>query len=178
MDNTSFNLIYTEHVNMVYNLCLSYFQNIEEAEEVTQDIFVKVYEKYDSFKGNSTLKTWIYRITINSCLDFIKAKKRVERFGFLTTLFTENKNERKGLINFNHPGVLLEDKEALEVLFEQINELPDKQKTALILKAVEGMTLKEIAEIMKASEKSIESLLSRSRSNLKKKRNKSEGFRV
>jgi RNA polymerase sigma-70 factor (ECF subfamily) len=171
MDNTSFNQIYTEYVSMVYNLCLSYFQNIEEAEEVTQDVFVKVYQKFDSFKGNSTLKTWIYRITINNCLDFIKAKKRVKRFGFFTTLFTENQNERKGLINFNHPGVLLEDKEALEILFNQINELPEKQKTALILKSVEGMSQKEIAEVMNASEKSIESLLSRSRSNLKKKRN-------
>ena len=65
-----------------------------------------------------------------------------------------------------------------KILIDQINELPEKQKTALILKTIEGMTLKEIAVVMKASEKSIESLLSRSRSNLKKKRNKSEGFRV
>ena len=175
MDKASFNQIYIEYSGLVYNLCLSYLQNIEEAEEVTQDVFVKVYEKHGSFKGNSSLKTWIYRITVNNCLDFLKAKKRVKRFGFFTTLFTENQNERKGLVDFNHPGVLLEDKEAIEKLFNQINELPDKQKTALILKVVEGMSQKQIAEIMDTSEKSVESLLSRSRSNLKKKRSLIEG---
>ena len=171
MDSSSFNEMYNEHVNMVYNLCLSYFQNIEEAEEVTQDVFVKVYEKNATFKGDSSLKTWIYRITINSCLDFLKAKKRVKRFGLFTSLFNEHQHERKGFEDFNHPGVLLEDKEALENLFTQINELPEKQKTALILKSVDGMSQKEIAEVMNTSEKSVESLLSRSRSNLKKKRN-------
>lgn len=156
---------------MVYNLSLSYLQNIEEAEEVTQDVFVKIYEKFDSFKGESTLKTWVYRITINNCLDFIKAKKRVKRFGIFSSLFNENHIEVKGLEDFNHPGILMEDKEALEILFRQINELPEKQKTALILKSIEDKSQKEIAEIMNTSEKSVESLLSRSRNNLKKKRN-------
>lgn len=170
MNNADFNQIYTDYNGLVYNLCLSYLQNIEEAEEVTQDVFVKVYEKHDSFKGNSSLKTWIYRIAVNKSLDFLKAKKRVKRFGFLTTLFTENQNERNGLEDFNHPGVLLENKEATEKLFSQINELPEKQKTALLLKTIEGLSQKEIAKVMKISEKSVESLLSRSRSNLKKKR--------
>lgn len=175
MNNSLFDTIYKEHSTMVYNLGLSYVQNIEDAEEITQDVFVKVYEKYESFNHNSSIKTWIYRITINSCLDYIKAKKRVKRFGFLSSIFSESNKDASGLINFNHPGVQLEDKEATEELFLQINSLPIKQKTALILKSIDGLSQKEVAEVMQVSEKSVESLLSRSRKALKEKIEKSKG---
>lgn len=169
MDKTTFNQIYKDYNGMVYNLSLSYLQNIEEAEEVMQDVFLKVYEKYDSFKGKSSLKTWIYRITINKNLDFIKAKKRAKRFGFLAVINGDSKNQESPLVNFNHPGVELEDKEALSVLFQKINSLPERQKTALILKYIEGFSQKEIANTMELKEKAVESLLSRAKRSLKNK---------
>ena len=67
---------------MVYNLALGYVQNTEDAEEITQDVFVKVYQKIEGFKSDSTLKTWIYRIAINQCIDYVKAKNAKKRFGF------------------------------------------------------------------------------------------------
>lgn len=176
MNNSLFEQIYKEHSSMVYNLGLSYVQNIEDAEEITQDVFIKVYEKYDSFNHQSSLKTWVYRITINKSLDFIKSKTRVKRFGFLSSIFAENNKDATGLINFNHPGVQLEDKEATIELFLQINSLPEKQKTALILKSIDGLSQKEVAEVMQVSEKSVESLLSRSRKKLKKKIKKNKGI--
>ncbi len=169
MDKTIFNQIYKDYNGMVYNLCLSYLQNIEEAEEVMQDVFLKVYEKHDSFRGNSSLKTWIYRITINKNLDFIKAKKRAKRFGFLAVINGDSKNQEQPLVNFNHPGVELEDKEAMHLLFQKINTLPHKQKTALILKYIDGFSQKEIAKTMELSEKAVESLLSRAKRGLKSK---------
>ncbi|MCT4580868.1 MAG: RNA polymerase sigma factor [Flavobacteriales bacterium] len=169
MDKTIFNQIYKDYNGMVYNLCLSYLQNIEEAEEVMQDVFLKVYEKHDSFRGNSSLKTWIYRITINKNLDFIKAKKRVKRLGFLAVINGDSKNQERPLVNFNHPGVELEDKEAIQLLFQKINTLPPKQKTALILKYIDGFSQKEIALTMALSEKAVESLLSRAKRKLKSK---------
>jgi RNA polymerase sigma-70 factor (ECF subfamily) len=72
---------------MVYNLALQYTQNIEDAEEVAQDVFVSIYNSIDKFQANSKLSTWIYRITINKSLDFIKAKKTKKRFAFITNLF-------------------------------------------------------------------------------------------
>lgn len=68
---------------MVYNVALNYVQNIEDAEEITQDVFLKVHESLASFKKNSTIKTWIYRITINQSLDFLKKKKAKKGFIFL-----------------------------------------------------------------------------------------------
>jgi RNA polymerase sigma factor (sigma-70 family) len=67
------------HKDLVYNLALSYVQNSEDAEEITQDVFIAVYQSISSFKAQANIKTWIYRIAINKSLDFIKAKKRQKR---------------------------------------------------------------------------------------------------
>lgn len=166
-EKNDFHQIYQDHAKMVFNLCLNYLQNSEDAEEATQDVFIKVYDKIDGFRADSSLKTWIYRITITHCLDVIKAKNRQKRFGFMQSLFGKSGEESIPQKNFNHPGVELEDKEALQELLELIQELPDNQKTALILKSMDGLTGKEIAEIMKITDKAVESLLSRAKQNLK-----------
>ncbi len=161
---------------MVYNLALNYVQNIEDAEEITQDVFVTVYQSLSSFQNNASISTWMYRITINKCLDFIKAKQRKKRFAFLTSLFYDNTNDLKfNPPEHNHPGVLLEDKEELEELFKKINELPDNQKTALILQKIDKMTQVEVAEIMNISPKAVESLIQRAKTNLLKKISNNEG---
>lgn len=161
---------------MVYNVALGYVQNKEEAEEITQDVFVSVYQKLDQFDAQAKHSTWIYRITINKSLDYIKSKRRKKRFGFMQSLFSEKDGSVQfEPVNFNHPGVELEDKEALEHLFSIINELPDKQKTALILHKLELKSQAEIAEIMNTTNKAIESLIQRAKKNLEKKLNDSEG---
>ncbi len=160
----------------MYNLALNYLQNCEEAEEVTQDVFVSVYQALESFQENSSLSTWLYRITINKCLDLLKAKQRKRRFAKLTSLFFEDSNELKHQpAEFNHPGILLEDKEALENLFKKINTLPTAQKTVLILHKIEDKSQTEVAEIMNLSRKAVESLMQRAKTNLSKMQSQSEG---
>ena len=66
----------------VYNLALHYVHNSEDAEEITQDVFVKIFQKINQFQNQSELKTWIYRITINQSLDYIKARKSKKRWAF------------------------------------------------------------------------------------------------
>ena len=78
-NNSDFKQIYDLHVHMVFNLCLNYLQNRQDAEEVTQDVFVKVHDGMGTFRGEAALRTWIYRIAINSCLDRLKAAKRAKR---------------------------------------------------------------------------------------------------
>ena len=73
-NQSDFIAIYNQYKVLVYNVALHYLQNVEDAEEITQDVFVQVHNSLDSFKENSSLKTWIYRITINKSLDFIKHK--------------------------------------------------------------------------------------------------------
>jgi len=171
-----FEEIYKQFSKLVFNLALQYVQNTEDAEEITQDVFLTVHQSLKLFQQNSEIQTWIYRIAINKSLDFIKAKNRKKRFAFITSLFHDDGNELKNLgHNFNHPGILLEQKEALKSLFQQINALPYNQKTALILSKLEQKSQKEVAEIMKLSIKAVESLLQRAKTNLAKKINSSEG---
>ncbi len=162
---------------MVYNLALQYVQNVQDAEDITQEVFVKLHQNLHSFNADAaTMKTWIYRITINQSLDFIKAKKAKKRFGFITSLFKNESNEpAEDIANFNHPGVAAEDKEALQQVFGFINDLPDNQRTAFILARLEDKSQKEIADIMNLTTKAVESLLQRAKQSLQKKLNNSEG---
>lgn len=172
----TFEEIYKTHNRMVYNLALHYTQNIADAQEITQDVFVSIYQSLDTFQANSTLSTWIYRITIHKSLDFLKAKQRKKRFAFIISLFYPNSADLKHDAPENqHPGILLEDKESLERLLKHINQLPDNQKTALILHKIEQKTQAAVAEIMNLSPKAVESLIQRAKINLSKKLDNSEG---
>lgn len=150
-------------------------QNTEDAEEATQDVFVRVHSSLHDFNENSAIKTWIYRIAINLCLDRIKARKAQKRFAKIQSLFGLTSGEIHA-VEFNHPGVEMEDKEGVKEIMGAINALPENQKTAIILKSIEGLSQKEIAAIMKLSEKAVESLLSRAKAGLKKKLNETKGF--
>lgn len=172
----TFEETYSKFSKLVFNLALQYVQNVEDAEEITQDVFVSVHHSLNDFQHNAEIQTWIYRIAINKSLDFIKAKNRKKRFAFITSLFHDDSNEVKHISpHFNHPGVLLEQKEALENLFQHINSLPDNQKTALILSKLEQKSQKEVAAIMNLSAKAVESLLQRAKTNLANKLKTSEG---
>lgn len=163
----NFKEIYDTYNKISYNLALNYLQNKEDAEEVVQDVFVSVHKSLAKFEHQSTLSTWIYRITINKCYDFIKAKKRIKRFAFVQSLFSETGDELKhDKSDFNHPGVLLEQKEALENIFSAINKLSENQKTAILLHKIEHLTQNQIAEIMGISAKAVESLIQRAKQNL------------
>lgn len=172
----NFEELFETHKNMVYNLALNYLQNAEDAEEVTHDVFVAIHQKLNSFNQQASISTWVYRIAINKCLDFLKTKQRQKRFAIFANLFFDNSTQIKhDRVEWNHPGVLLEDKEALARLFAKINDLPPQQKTALLLLKVENKSQAETAEIMQISIKAVESLLQRAKQNLSKKINLSEG---
>lgn len=172
MSPLSFDEIYETHKQLVFNLSLQYVQHQEDAEEITQDVFVKVYQSLDQFKADSALTTWIYRITINTSLDFLKAKKRKKRWGIFTSIFHDNQVEiQHDGINFLHPGIELEHKEEVAKIFAAINSLAENQKTAIILSKLEQKSQQEIAEIMNLSPKAVESLIQRAKTNLQKKLN-------
>jgi RNA polymerase sigma-70 factor, ECF subfamily len=177
-NETHFENIYQEHKNIVFNICLHYVLNTEDAQDITQETFVKVYQRYYLFNAEvASLKTWICRIAINNCLDFLKAKKSKKRFGFLSALFHADSNESiKDAIEINHPGIETEDKEALESLLQIIYTLPDNQKTAIILTKIEDHPQKEVAEIMNISLKAVESLLQRAKQSIQKKLIENKGF--
>ena len=168
---SDFRKIYDQYKKLVYNVALHYLQNIEDAEEITQDVFVQLHHSLSQFKENSEFKTWIYRITINKCLDFIKHKNSKKRL-FIFGKKTENEFEIQNISNFEHPGILLENRENAEILFGVINELSENQKTAFILSKIDGLSNPEISAIMSVSISSVESLIFRAKASLKEKLSK------
>lgn len=167
--NPSFETLYSQFKDKVYNTSLSYLQNPQDAQEITQDVFVEVFKSLHKFKGESNVGTWIYRITVNKSLDFLRHKKRKKRFAFITSIFDPDTGEQKvEQSDFIHPGVELEQRERYAILFKAIDKLPPNQKTAFILSRIEGLSYSEIGEIMKTSTASVESLIFRAGKNLKK----------
>jgi RNA polymerase sigma factor (sigma-70 family) len=167
-DQTAFKTLVDTYKKMVYNTVLAFVQNTADAEDVTQDVFIKVYENIGKFKQQSKLGTWIYRISITQATDFIRYKKRKKRAGFLVSLFGDNQELLHDPADFIHPGILTENKERSVILFQAINKLPDNQKTAFLLQKVQDCSQQKIAEIMQLNEGAVESLLMRAKSNLKK----------
>jgi len=164
----NFNSVCNEYNLLVYNVALNYVQNVEDAEEITQDVFLKVHESLSDFKENSSLKTWLYRITVNQSLDFIKRKNSKKRF-FIFGKKSQNEFELTNVSDFEHPGILLERQEYAKVLFSIINTLPENQKTAFILSKVDGLSNPEVSEIMEISISAVESLVFRAKKELKEK---------
>lgn len=171
LSKNRFEELYALHSKQVYNLALNYVQNSEDAQEITQDVFVTIYQQHHKFREESNLSTWVYRITINKCLDFIRSKKQKRRFAYFTPLSAIMEPS-----HFNHPGVLMEYEEETKRIFAWINELPEQQKTALILQKLESKSMAEVAEIMQLTTKAVESLIQRAKANLTKKIDQSEGF--
>lgn len=167
-EQNTFEEIYNAYRLLVYNLALTYLFSIEDAEEVTQDVFVKVHQSLGKFKGDASIKTWIYRITVNQCLDFIKRKNSKKRF-FVFGKKSNSEYEYNNLPTFEHPGVLMENKEKAKLLFAAINTLPENQKTAFILSKVDGLSNPEISEVMELSIGAVESLLVRAKKALQEK---------
>lgn len=177
-DESQFKAVYDEFNKLVFNLALSYVQHADDAQDITQEVFVKIYQHYEKHDAaTASMKTWIYKITINHCLDFLRSKKTKKRFGFISSLFSPVTNEPVAeAVQFYHPGVAAEDKEDLQQLFCLINELPGNQKTALILTKIEDRPQVEVAEIMGTSIKAVESLLQRAKQTLAKKLKDREGL--
>lgn len=161
-NSKAFEKLYNGFSDKVYNIALSYSKNVEDAEEITQEVFLKIYKHAASFNNQSSLSTWIYRIVVNTSLNYLKKKNR----------FTSFKSDYKDTgsiesIDFHHPGARLEQKENASILFKVIDCLPERQKTAFILSYIEWLPRQEVADIMRISLKSIESLLQRAKQNLR-----------
>lgn len=154
----------------VVNTCYRFVLNREDAEDVAQEVFCEVFQSIPGFRGTCRLSTWIYRIATNRSLDFIRRRKRQKRGGLLTRVWgTTSPMEQIAAPNSTQPDEILSNRERLSLMQEAIGELPRKQQVAFTLKHVEGLSQKEIAEIMDVSVPAVESLMTRARENLRKR---------
>ena len=167
-DQDAFRTLLSQYSDRVFNTALGLLQHQEDAEDITQEVFVEVYQSIPAFRLQSKLSTWIYRITVTKSLELLRSNKRKKRSGIVLSLF--GKEQRINVSTnepFYHPGVSLENKEMSAVLFKAIQQLPLHQRTAFTLHKLEAMSYAELAGVMNVSVSSVESLLFRAKQKLK-----------
>ncbi|MEP6673517.1 MAG: RNA polymerase sigma factor [Ferruginibacter sp.] len=164
----AFRRIVDQWQDMVYNTVVGIVQNEDDADDITQEVFIQVYQSVHSFKGESKFSTWLYRISVTKALDHEKKKKRKKRFAFVQSLFGNASDEAIHPPDFHHPGVIMENKERSGELFKALKQIPDNQRIAFTLHKLEGLSYQEIAAIMNTTLNAVESLMGRAKGNLKK----------
>jgi RNA polymerase sigma factor (sigma-70 family) len=167
-DESAFKVIVETWQDMVYNTALGILQNAEDAEDTAQEVFTQVFQSIHTFKGDSKFSTWLYRITTSKALDHLRRLKRKKRFAVIQRLFGDNNEVTVDPPDFHHPGVSLDNKENAAAVFKAVEKLPENQKIAFTLNKLEGLSYQEISEIMETSVSSVESLLHRAKTNLRK----------
>lgn len=162
----AFEDIVKKYENKVYGIVFHMMKNQNEVEDLAQEVFLKVYKNLDRFKGDSSLYTWIYKITVNLCLDELKKRKNI-------IYLDEKINVEDGEIDKELPSnersqeELYEDKELKENLHRCINKLPDKQKIMIVLRDIKGFSYDEIAKITNNKIGTVKSQINRARLKLK-----------
>jgi RNA polymerase sigma factor (sigma-70 family) len=164
----AFKRLFSLYRRQVYNTCLGMLQHAEDAEDVTQEVFIEVFRSAGKFRGDSKISTWLYRIAYNRCLDHIRSKKRDKRSGEVVSIDGDATLQLAGNPSFVHPGVALEQKERATILFGAIAALPENQRVAFTLSKVDGLSYREIGEVMNMNQPGVESLIHRAKQNLKK----------
>jgi len=168
-DIEAFETLIQSHQKRVYNIALRMTGNPEDAQELAQDAIVRAFTSIGKFRGDSSFSTWLYRITINVCTDFLRKRRK-------TTVISmeqgpvSNENNQGIQIEEEAPGPdeLAEKKQLKELVREAIDLLSDEHKQVLILRDIMDMSYKEIANTLNVNEGTIKSRLNRARAGLKK----------
>lgn len=170
-DRKAFNQLVLAHKDTILNVCYGFVKNTDEAEDLTQEVFLEIYKTISKFQEQSALSTWMYRIAVSKSLDALKHKKSVKRAAFFEKrVRSESANlemEQKAGDTPN-PEVTLEQKQQREFIDHCLQQLAETQRIAFILSQQDGLSYKEIAEVMDKSLSSVESLVHRSKQSLRK----------
>ncbi|WP_375240338.1 RNA polymerase sigma factor [Polaribacter sp.] len=166
-----FSQVIDDYQQKVFGTCISFIPNKEDAEDVAQEVFLEVFKSIAKFKGDSKLSTWIFKIATNKCLEFIRKKNAKKRFAFMQTILGNEVllDKTSYFTEFNHPGVLLENKEKSVTIYKAINKLPEAQRVVFTLAKIDDKSYQEIVEITGKSLSSVESLMFRAKKSLQEK---------
>ena len=159
-DIEAFEEIYRISASYVYTIAYRVTHSKEDAEEVTQDVFMGVYRNIGKFQSRSTFKTWVYRITMNIAINLINRRKR--KTG--RTITYDDAISAGENISAGEEMLYKEDDK--KVIESMLRVLPPEQKACIVLKVMEGLKYKEIAEILKININTVRSRLKRARERL------------
>jgi RNA polymerase sigma-70 factor (ECF subfamily) len=152
----AFECLVERHYRSVFTLSYRWCRIREDAEEITQDVFVKLTRSLKSYNGKSAFRTWLYRIVINTAKDF--SRKNVTRKSY-ESAFADN--------SFKNDGASPMDLLQTRTLYDAVDRLPTKQKAALMLVMTEGMSHKEAAMVLQCSETTVSWRIHQARKKLK-----------
>jgi RNA polymerase sigma-70 factor (ECF subfamily) len=160
-DRDAFEGLYRQHVGRLYNLAWRMSGSGEDADDLVQDIFLQAYRKLGSYKGESSLGTWLYRLAVNLCLDRLRSK--AGKMGKVTDSMDEDDADPVAA-----PGSPAELNIARMDLEKAMGTLPPSYHAAFVLHDVEGYQHDEIARMLDISEGSSKSLLHKARMKLRR----------
>jgi len=169
----NFEELFERYNTLVFNLACRILGDREEALDVSQDVFLKVFRKLGSFRGESSIKTWIYCITIRSAANRFRWWNRLRRRGTVSLeeyllKGTEQDLYRGVKSNLPSPEESLLEQEELARIEKMLLELPLQQRIAVVMRDMEGLSYEEIAEFTKASLGTVKSRIARGRETLKR----------
>jgi RNA polymerase sigma-70 factor (ECF subfamily) len=167
-DINAFEAFIKYYEKKVYNTAYRLMGSREDACDISQEVFLKVYKSINTFRGNSSLSTWVYRITTNLCLDEIRKRKGVRIFSIDKPIETnEGEIYRETPDTSDTPEDIINKKEVQEFVQDAINQLPVDQKTVVVLRDIQDLSYQEIAKILDCSLGTVKSRLNRGRLALK-----------
>ena len=163
-DIDAFEMIYREYLDFVSNVAFRVVNTREDAEEVTQEVFLNIYRQLKYFRFESSLKTWIYRITVNTAINYSKKepKHQYEIAGYMEVSGRVNTNE-------NAPDKISEEFNE-KIITTLLNAITPDQRACIVLRSIEGLSYQEIAETLKIPVNTVRSRIKRARETMLSKR--------
>jgi RNA polymerase sigma-70 factor (ECF subfamily) len=165
-DPQAFERMVRLHQNRVFSLCLRMMGNPQEAEDLAQEVFFTVFNSIRTFREESLLSTWIYRITRNHCLNRLKFLKRRAHDRKQSLDHTRQADLADGNVRVPRPDHLAEGKEMEAIVQEQINALTEEHRELIVLRDIERLSYEEIQSITGLPEGTVKSRLHRARMEL------------
>jgi RNA polymerase sigma-70 factor (ECF subfamily) len=173
-DVDAFTRIVQEYQNLVHHLVFRFTGRREVVEDLSQEVFLRIYRARDRYRPDARFRTWLFTIVYNLCINFTKSRK-LRRAPSLEAPIGGSDDGDLTLRNVvsdtrvQPPMNQLVDGEAAGRLRRALTELPPQQRAAMTLYQYRGLSLREIADVMDTTEKAVKSLLARGRENLREK---------
>ncbi len=168
-DIEAFETLIQSHQKKVYNIALRMTKNPDDAQELSQDAFVRAFTSISKFRGDSKFSTWMYRITVNVCTDFLRKRNKTISLS-IEQGAAVGEDERPLQIEEDGPGPseLSEKKQLKELVRDAMDSLSDEHREVLVLRDLMDMPYKDISNTLNVNEGTIKSRINRARENLKK----------
>lgn len=166
-EHEAFEAIFRRYVNRVYRQALALVGNDADAEEIVQEVFLAVYQKCNSFRGDSAFSTWLYSLAMNACLTKLRRRKRIREINlndFLPRYREDGHHQVRPVFNWaNEVELRLEKDELRRLLQDAMKQLSPAKRAVIVLSDVEGVSNREISEILGLSIPTVKARLHRAR---------------